>query len=451
MRHQTVGGPPRKLAAWRPTSRLIALLALAGLPLLWAPGDGAALGLSLLLSGPLLLLAGLDALVLWVASRQLEAHRRHDFRLSMGEANPIRIDLRSHAAIRLTGELTDDIPDGFGPIGLESPLHLSPYGHQSLRYETRPHQRGDHQFGSIWLRLRSRLALAAIVLEVPAASEVPVYPNLRALQRFRVLARHRISRIGLHRIQGAASGGEFDRLRDYSRNDSYRDIDWKATARRDRPVVRVTRPERGQQVLLAIDTGRGMAPRIENQTRLDLALSSALLLADVALSQNDRVGLCLFSHQVERYLKPASDPGAMSRFLGQIYRAQATYSASRFLEWTRWIAPRLRRRTLIVLWTDLTDDGASAALNTAISVLLPRHLPLVVTLRDSALEALAGSAPEEGRALYHRAIAAGLLQQRETLIRRLRLRGTRVIQTQPDAMGLAVIEQYLETKFRGLL
>ncbi len=451
MRHHTVGGGPLWIVAWRPTRRLITLLTLGGLPLILYPGSPEAFGLTLLLAGPLLVLAFIDAMILWRASRNLEAHRQHDFRLSIGEANPIRISVRNRSGMKLVGEVTDDVPQGFSPQLILKPLRLSPFGRAVIRYTTEPHQRGDHRFGSIWLRLRSRMALMAIQAEVPASSEVPVYPNLRALQRYRLLARHRISLAGLHRIRGSARGGEFDRLRDYAPDDRYHDIDWKATARRDRPVIRITRPERGQQVLLAIDTGRSMAARIGHQTRLDAALSSALLLADVALSQNDRVGLCLFSHQVQHYLKPACDPSALSRFLSRLYAAHATYSATSYLAWARWLAPRLHRRTLVVIWTDLSDEATSQELNTALSVLLPRHLPIVVSLRDRGLESLAWSNPAETRGLYQRAVASELMIQQSALIRRLRQGGSHVLHADVERLSIEVIGEYVDTKLKGRL
>lgn len=432
---------------WRPTARLIGALAVAGVPLLLLSEGAEALGVVLLLAGPLLTLAGVEGVALWLFSQRLEARRQLSFRLSMGEPNPVHIELRSRAPISLLGEATDDLPEGFLPGDVRMPVSLSPHDRVTLRYVTEPPARGNHAFRSIWLRLRSLVGLVEIQLEVPAPSEVPVYPNLRALQRFRLMARHRIGLAGLHRVRGAARGGEFERLRDYSRDDRYRDIDWKATARRDRPVIRVTRPERGQQVLLAIDTGRGMAPRIGRQTRLDVALSAALLLADVALSQEDRVGLCLFSHQVHRYLKPGRDPGALPRFLGQLYDARATYSGTSYLDWARWLAPRLKRRTLIVLWTDLTTDDSG--LGEALSVLHPRHLPLVVALRDHGLEGMAQAAPATNRDAYHRAVATELLGARDRLARQLRLRGARVLEASDESMSLEVIERYLALKLRG--
>lgn len=460
---KVVGSPLRRVS-WSPQPRFLVLFALLTIPVLLAPHDGAAIGWMTLGGGALLLMAALEAAVLWRLTPSITIERIHDQRLSLGEDNPVRLHVRSTAGLPLAGQIADDTPHGFQPPDVRSDIQLPHRGSTEVRYVTRPHRRGDHRFASAWLRLSTGLGLAAIRLEVPLVETVPVFPNLRALQRYRLLARHRIDPSGLHRIRGTGSGGEFDRLRDYSIDDTYRDIHWKATARRDAPVVRVNRPERGQQILMAIDSGRAMAPRIGHgprqptgiglpglQTRHDLALSSALLLADVALTQSDQVGLCLFGHRVHNYYPPRRDPGTLSRFLGLLYAAHAEYTATDHAALARWLTVRLRRRSLIVLWTDLADESTGDSLLRAASILQQRHLVLVVALRDRTLEAMAEQRTDEPRALYHRAVAQDLLARRAAQVSRMRLAGVRVLESSAEAMSLEVIDQYLDVKLRGLL
>lgn len=460
----TRAGRPAHGVSWSPTRRFLIALALIALPMMLGSDVDDALSLLLLLGGLLLALAGLEAALLWRLAGELEVSRRHEQRLSLGEANPVQLRLRYRGALPLAGRIADDPPPGFEPHDVQLPVSLSPGARETVRYAIQPHRRGDHRFGSCWLKLTTWLGLAQIRLRVALEGEVPVYPNLRALQRYRLLARHRMAPAGLHRIRGAGKGSEFDRLREYTRDDTYRDIDWKATARRDSPIVRVLRPERGQLVVLAIDGGRAMAPRIGRdpdqprdelsaglQSRHDLALSSALLMADVALTQQDRVGLCLFSHEVEGYFPPRRDASTLPRFLGLLYGAEASYTGTDYRAWARWMLTRLPRRSLLILWTDLGDETVADDLLAASQMLKSRHLLLVVALRDRQLEQLATAPAGDERQLYGRAVAADLLSRRARLVRRLRLAGVRIVEASAEAMSLAVVEQYLEIKLKGLL
>lgn len=457
-----------RAASWVPRYRLVALALLAGLPL-WLAGadDLRARGTAALLLGALLAATGAEAALLWRVGRELEVTRSHEPRLSIGEANPVWLDVRSRAPIGLTGEIADDPPAGFLPLDPHGPIALAPRGRARLRYEAHPHARGDHAFGSAWLRVSTVLGLASIRLEVPLASVVPVYPNLRALARYRVEARHRVSLAGRHALRGAGRGGEFDRLRDYGPGDDYRQVDWKASARRDAPVVKVHRPERGQHVLLVVDSGRAMAPRLAADrrsahhtgerlvdaslvTRHDLALSSALLLAEVALGQGDAVGLALYSHGIHASCPARRTRAALPRMLTQLYAAQASHTGSDHTGFARWAAATLRRRSLVAVWTDL-DPLDAAPLLAAIRLLQVRHQVLVLALTDDDAEDLARSEPADERACYARAVAADYVAQRAAGVKRLRDAGAWVVETPPGAMGLAAVDAYVAIKLRGLL
>src|SRR5947207_16008339 len=104
-----------------------------------------------------------------------------------------------------------------------------------------------------------------------------------------------LEEIGLRSARIRGRGTEFQSVRDYQPDDDYRRINWKATARRHRPITTLYETERSQRLIVMIDLGRMMLSRVGELTKLDAAINAALLLCYVALVHGDRVGLLSFA------------------------------------------------------------------------------------------------------------------------------------------------------------
>src|SRR5919199_2983552 len=194
--------------------------------------------------------------------------------------------------------------------------------------------------------------------------------------------RSRLEEFGIHRSRLAGRGTEFERIRDYTPDDEYRRIDWKATARRHRPMTRVYEVERSQNVFLVLDAGRMMAGRAGPLAKLDYAVNAALMLAHVALGCGDRVGLMVVSDDVDAYLPLGKGQAQFNQCLELLYGVEARLCHVDYRAALEQIARRCKRRSLVVFFTDLVDEETSAELVTYMRLLRPVHLPLCVTLRD---------------------------------------------------------------------
>src|SRR5690606_14870605 len=121
----------------------------------------------------------------------------------------------------------------------------------------RPLRRGDYAFGDINLRWPGPMQLVVRQGAIPAAVGVKVYPNLLDVRRYDLMMRqNRLQEIGLRHTRLPGQGTEFERLREYRPDDEYRRIDWKATARRLRPITIEYQIERSQNIVAVLDTGR---------------------------------------------------------------------------------------------------------------------------------------------------------------------------------------------------
>ncbi len=359
----------------------------------WAPW---AFGLALAWHAGLLLLAVADAVIGW-DPRAFAASRRIGPRLSMGDETTAHVRVRNLTARPLSLEVFDPVPESFRCERSRGRLLLGPGGEDAFSYALTPLRRGTVRFGDLWVRRACPMGLAARRARIPASQEVRVYPNLEGRRRAELLGRkNRLAEVGIHRVRFAGQGTEFEQLRDYSPDDDYRRINWKATAKRSRPITAEYQVERSQNVLLCVDAGHMMGAGVGWMTKLDYAVNAAALLAHAASSGGDRVGLIIFAHEVLVHVAPAQGPRSLSRIIEALAEIQPQPTRVDYMSLVRFLAVRGKRRSLLAVFTDLVDAALGKELAACLLLLRGRHLPLCLTFRDQNVEDLATIRPETG-------------------------------------------------------
>jgi uncharacterized protein (DUF58 family) len=279
-----------------------------------------------------------------------------------------------------------------------------------------------------------------------------VYPSLRdaSLGALPIQTARR-REAGLRNVRHRGEGRLFEGLREWVPGDDTRIIDWKATARRGKPIARQYEDERRQQVLIMIDAGRLLTAEVNGVPRLESVIAAALQLAHAAVEHDDNVGLLVFADTVQRYVPPARGRRALRAVLEGLAAAEGRLVESDYPGAFRHLASRTRKRALTVLFTDVIDRTASEALVAHAATLRPRHLPFAVTLRDPAMEALATAKPTAPSQAFERAAAEELLNAREAALAEMRSRGVMVLDVLPAAASKAVVERYRLLKRRGMV
>lgn len=374
--------------------------------------------------------------------------------LSIGRANPVTLELRSRARRPLTVEVTDDLFDHATAPELPLRVTLLPGARTQATYRLTPRRRGAYTLGDHTIRHRSPLGLWTRQLAKPASDQVRVFPDVQAVRDYDLLARQdRDAASRASRRRGGAS--EFEALRDYQRDDEFRKIDWKATARRHKLITRQYQLERDQSIVFMLDAGRLMTAESDDLSRFDHALNATLMLTHVASRGGDQVGLMTFADRVLTYLPPASGKAASRRLMRSLFAVHPDLVETNFESAFTQLGPRLRKRSLIVLFTQILDQNASTQLLRLARGLQPRHLPLIVLLRDPTLEALVALTPDHFAPHDDRpfiaAAAAESLGWRDHLIRDLKRAGALVLDVLPGELSPALINRYLEVKARQML
>lgn len=383
---------------------------------------------------------------------QIHITRRLESRLSVGEWESARLEVQNGTQWPLTLSLLDTPPAGWEMEGLPVDLKLGPGEEATIPYRVRSDTRGKFQFGEIWVRLSQFPHLAVRQFRLKQPDDVRVYPDLKEVSRYELMCRRsRLAEFGVHRVRVSGRGSEFERIRDYTPDDEYRRIDWKATARRGRPMTRVYEVERSQSVLLVIDAGRMMSGRVGRMTKLDYGVNAALMLAHVALKAGDRVGLMIVSDEVDAFLPPGKGQHQFRLCLDQLYRVQPRLCHVDYRGAIEQIATRCPRRSLVVFLTDLVDEEISSELVTYMRLLRPVHLPLCVTLQDEEVLVASRLPCETADEMYRRAAAVELLTERRKVLDSLGRLGSLVLDVAPEELSVQLVNHYLELKARQLL
>jgi uncharacterized protein (DUF58 family) len=413
------------------------------------------------------LLAALDAALAW---RPLVSVRRQVGRvLSIGRPNPVTLELRSAARRRLSVAVRDDLFEAAEAKELPLSAELAPRGRAELRYHVQPGARGAFALGDHHVRYPSPLGLWIRQLRLPASSPVHVYPDVLAVRAYDLLARQEREPSALRASRRRGGESEFERLREYRRGDEYRSIDWKATARQKRLISRDYQLESNQSVMFLLDAGRLMTAETAGLSLFDHALNATLMLSHVAARGGDQVGLLAFADTVRKFVPPAGGARAASRIVQAGYDLVPELVETSFADGFGALSLRVRRRTLVVVFTQVVDEVAAGELLRQTRGLLPRHLPLCVLFRDADLDRMLEpgggprdrGAPAQGSGgpgagvseldLYIKGAAAELVSSRDRLIRELKKHGALVLDVGTAQLTPALIHRYLELKARHLL
>lgn len=312
--------------------------------------------------------------------------------------------------------------------------------------------RGKLAVGDAWLRISSPWGLAWVQERRPTPFGLTVFPALTSVAlRAMPTQLQRRREAGLRNVRRLGEGRTFESLRDWVPGDDTRVIDWKATAKRGKPMARQYEDERRQHLLIVIDAGRMLTAQSDGRPRLEAVIDAALQLAYAAIEYDDNVGLLVFADTIQHYVPPARG----QRVLRQILEALAT-TEGRLVEPDypaafTYLAAKNRRRALTVVFTDVIDRTASDAMVAMVGTLRPRHLPLAVALRIPELERLATARTGSVRAAYERAAAEELLQSRELALSDMRTRGVLVLDVPPADAAKAVVDRYTQLKRRAAI
>ncbi len=405
-----------------------------------------------IVASALLVACILADIVLGPTVRTLRIGRREIGPLALGRADEIVYDIENRTGRSIRMAILETPVAIVDFAALEAAASIGPQSASTARQTIVPSERGLAHFDAFYAWVESSLGLVRRRFRIAAAQDVRVLPDLSGVEERGSLAkRSTLIDFGLRKIRKRGVGTDFESLRDYQSGDAFRLVDWKATARRGRLTVAQFEVERSQNVIVALDCGRLMTPRLGAVRKFDYALTAALSVTRIAQMADDNVGLLAFGAKPLLEVLPRRGAAHYAGLARAAYDLQPRLEEPDYETVFTSLRRRYSKRSLIVLFTDIFDPVTSAAVLAGIGTLVPRHLVICVLMNDAAVARALATTPTTPDEAYRTSIAMSLSDERTKIVATLRSAGVIALDVPAAQLSVKLIDAYLDVKMRGLL
>jgi uncharacterized protein (DUF58 family) len=393
-----------------------------------------------------------DYLFLFVLGKAPGAVRLMADRLSNGDENKIEIQVKNNRPFSVKMQIIDELPVQFQKRDWLLTHRFAAREQKNITYKLRPFERGQYHFGRIILYVQSQLGLLKQRFNIEATQTAPVYPSYLQMRKYALLSQTTIqSEQGNRRMRKLGHSMEFEQIKEYVRGDDIRNVNWKATARKASLMVNNYTDERSQQVYCIIDKGRLMKMPFNGLTLLDYAINSTLVLANVCLQKQDRVGLISFANKMGSVIAADRKPVQRENILQLLYNQETAFLESDYEMLYMQVRKRVKHRSLLVLYTNFESlNGLHRQMNYLRSI-ARHHLLLVVFFENTELQQLSGLQARNVEDVYIKTIAEKFAFEKRLIVKELRKHGILSVLTAPEQLTINAVNKYLELKARQAL
>ncbi|WP_394802470.1 DUF58 domain-containing protein [Aquimarina acroporae] len=409
-------------------------------------------GVAKLLLYTLLVALVFDILLLYRNKLGTQAHRLLPDKLSNGDENPIKLTVVNRYQFTSSIKIIDELPIQFQSRDFEIRSKLKPSEEKEFTYHLRPTERGEYQFGNLNIYTSSPLGLVCRRQQSSKEAMVPTYPSFLQLKKYEFVAfTNKLKLYGLKKIRRIGHTLEFEQIKDYVTGDDIRNINWKATAKRNHLMVNQYQDEKSQPIYSVIDTGRVMKMPFNELSLLDYAINATLVISNIAMKKQDKAGMFTFSKKVENMAIAQRRKGQMNLILETLYNINTDFVESDFARLYIDIKRNITHRSLLLLYTNFeTLDGLHRQLP-YLQTLAKNHLLVVIFFENTELTSLLDQKAISTKQIFEKTIAEKFVYEKKMIVNELNKHGIHCILTAPENLTVNTINKYLEIKARGLL
>lgn len=393
-----------------------------------------------------------DAILLYSKKEGVVAERKLSDRLSNGDENHILIEVENNYGFKIFTKVIDELPVQFQERRWFRKLMITPGTTAVIDYTVKPLQRGEYNFGNINVYVQSPLKLARRRFIIGQEENVKVYPSYIQMRRHQLMAAtNRLQESGAQRLRKLGQSMEFEQIKEYVRGDDYRNINWKATARRGDLMVNNFTDERSQQIYCVINKGRTMKMPFEGMTLLDYAINAALVVSNTALMKQDKAGLISFAENIDTFLPADKKPIQMNLLLEQLYKQQTNFLEPDLEKLFSIIRNRITQRGLIILFTNYESFESLERELPSLKRIAHYHLLMVVFFENTELKQLVEARATTTEDIYIKTIAEKYMFEKKLIAKELQKYGILSVLTTPEKLTINALNKYLEIKNRQSL
>ncbi len=403
-----------------------------------------------ILLGSLFGLTLIDIFLVFSSKNPLVVERMVNSRLNLGDENEVRLKVRNSTSQPIHFTLVEGYPVEMQERSATYSGVLLGGIEKEFTYQFTPKRRGDYQFGSVFILIRSVFFLSSRRIILDLKETVHVYPSVLQLKKYELLVfqQQKISS-GIKKIRRLGNNSEFEQIRNYVQGDELKKINWKATSRRNELMINQYQEEKSQSVYCIIDKSRSMQMEFDGLSMLDYAINSSLVFSNIALKKGDKAGLITYSDKIGTLLPAERSSGQMRRIQNALYNQKSHFKESNYELLFQTIRRKVRTRSLLLLYTNFETEFAMRRAMPYLRKLNQKHILVVVFFQNSELQELAFQNVKTAQEVYQSTVAEKLISIKSKIAKELKQNGIQTVLTFPEDLSINTINKYLELKAKG--
>jgi len=396
--------------------------------------------------------AMVDYLLLFREKDGVLAQRILPEKLSNGDENPIKVDIKNNYSFTINTKVIDEIPFQFQKRDFLIEKKIESGKNTLFQYILEPKERGEYSFGALNIFASSPLGFVSKRFTFQKDAMLPAYPSFVHLRKYELMAlQNEFLLGGIKKIRKLGHTMEFEQIKEYVPGDDVRTINWKATSKTNRLMVNQFQDEKSQRIFMLIDKGRTMKMPFKGLSLLDYSINASMALSHIILKKGDRAGMMTFSKKTENKVAADNKSGQLRRISEALYNIKTDFFESDFNRLYQDVKYSVNQRSLVVLFTNFETLDALNRQMKYLRGIAKNHLLVVVFFKNSELQTLLNKNPESMQEIYDEVIAEKFEFEKKLIIQELRKYGIYSVYTLPENLNVEVINKYLEIKARGIL
>lgn len=394
----------------------------------------------------------LESAILFTNKKGVFAERVLAERLSNGDENEIKIILTNNYAIKIVVKIIDELPFVFQIRDFEINAEIEKTTTKIFNYNVRPVKRGEYQFGALNIYVSVLLNIVARRFRFEQNKTAAVYPSYIQMKKYQLMAvSDRLVEVGVKKIRRIGRSLEFEQIKEYVNGDDYRTINWKATARKKQLMVNHYVDEKSQQVYSIIDMGRTMKMPFDKMSLVDYAINASLVISNIALLKQDKVGIVAFNNKVTSVLPAERNSLQMKKIVELLYSQQTDFLESDYEKLSAVVKSKIKQRSLLLFYTNFESANSLKRQLKYFKSLASSHLVIIIFFKNTGLDKILNSKPNSLEEIYHKTIAEKFSFEKKVIQKELSMMGIQSILTSPQDLSVNTINKYLELKARGMI
>lgn len=398
----------------------------------------------------LLGLTVIDVMFVFGNTEPLKVERKVNSRLNLGDNNQVVLTVKNATGQPINFSMIEGYPVEMQDRSSVLRGTLLPQKDKIFKYDYKPNQRGEFQFGNVFIIMRSMFFMASRTINIPLEETVHVYPSVLQMKQYELLVFHQQkTSSGIKKIRRLGNNSEFEQIKNYVQGDELKAINWKATSRRNELMVNQYQEEKSQSIYCIIDKSRNMQMEFDGLSLLDYSINSSLVFTNIALKKGDKAGLMTFSDKIGTQLGAERSAGQMRRIQEALYNQKTMFKEANFELLYQSIRKTVRSRSLLVLFTNFETEFSMRRAMPMLRRLNQKHVLVVVFFQNSELQEIAYRPAENIREVYQSAVAERMLTLKAKIATELTKNGIQTVLTVPSELNVNTINKYLELKAKG--